>query len=143
MSSLMLPIHLNVRKSILSLLLGENGIADLEEVEKGDRRAVGGRLCIEIFDGLERRGAGQVVDDDVRLAGNVFRHVAGEQPGVDVVTAPGRIADDKIDRFALVEISRGLRPRLIGYDEDAAQDEERCEFGSAASEQNHANVLTA
>jgi hypothetical protein len=47
-----------------------------------------------------------VLDDDARLARNIFRQVFREQPGAEIVIVAGGEAGDEADFLTLVEIVR-------------------------------------
>ena len=62
-----------------------------------------GPVDVERIGHGQAAGAGLVLHDDGRIAGNVRRHVARKQPGIDVVARADADADDEAQRLALEE----------------------------------------
>jgi hypothetical protein len=66
---------------------------------------------------VERAGGGKpgrgrhILGDDVGIAGNVTRQMAGKDAGIGVIAAAGAAADQHGDRFVSVEFFDRLRPR--------------------------------
>src|SRR5262245_10443951 len=71
-------------------------MADGEPVRLGDLINVIGR------DHAPRPS--HIVDDEDRIAGDIFSHMASDQAGISVVTAACREADYEADRLALIEV---------------------------------------
>ena len=84
--------------------------------------AVLGHDRIDVIDRGASAGAGQVLDDDQRIAGNISHHVPCEQSCVVVVAATGRRADHQLHLAALVEFLHGVR-RCRGGKRQAEQRE--------------------
>ena len=102
-------------------VLGQDLSQDLIAVERGDGEPVGTGDPVRVVGGDQARGAGHVLHDDGRLARNVLREMAGEQPRVGIEAAARRVADDDPHRLACV----GLAGRLARRGESAdAQDHE-------------------
>jgi hypothetical protein len=64
-----------------------------------------------------RRGARHVLDNDIRIAGNEFRHELSEHARVQVVGVTGFGADDNCNRFSLIKwgLSLGVAGRGTGH----------------------------
>jgi hypothetical protein len=69
-------------------------VADGQAVAFGDFEQMVGRQ--------RAAGSRHVVDDNGRIAGNIFAKVTRDQTRVSVVTAARRSADDDANRFAFV-----------------------------------------
>jgi alkylated DNA nucleotide flippase Atl1 len=54
--------------------------------------------------GKQTAGTGHILDQNRRLAGNVFRHMPRQHPRQRIITAAGGIPDNDTNRFALKEI---------------------------------------
>ena len=92
-------------------------------VEGRDLGAVLRRRVVELVGEDQARGARHVLDDDVRIAGDVLAHVAGERARVQVVAAAGGEADADGDGLAAIEVGDGiLRRCLRGQERDGAGD---------------------
>ena len=109
----MLPIQANLSVSNCALLLPNSGSSAAGAPNTPSAVPSRGAALRDIVGGAHRARAGHVLHHDVRIAGNESRHVAREQPHVDVVAAAGVVADDDVDALALVEIGDcvGLRCR--------------------------------
>src|SRR5262249_30282621 len=81
------------------------GLGRYLPVDRADLGAVLGRGVVDVVGCLEAAGTGHGLDDDVRLAGNVARHDAGEEAGVGVVGALAAAVDG--NRLAFVEVVGG------------------------------------
>ena len=105
----MLPIQLNLRKSILILSGVQPRFADGAEVEDVEGGAVLGRGVVEIVHGVEAAGARHVLHHHRGIAGDVPAHVPRQHARIDVEAAARREAGQDVDGLALVEILRGGR----------------------------------
>jgi hypothetical protein len=83
-------------------------------IEGHDRAAVARQRGVEIAHRGKRSGAGRILDDDGRVARNMFSEVAGDRTRVDVVPAARGKSDHDGDGLALVEISLGMSGRRRG-----------------------------
>jgi len=77
-------------------------------ISRPQRQPVGLRGIVELVGANQSGGAGNVLNDDVRVARNIFRHKFREQPRVEVVNITGFCGNDDCDRFALIERSLGV-----------------------------------
>ena len=77
--------------------------------EGAEHRAVFRGHVVDVVGGVQAAGAGEVLDDEVRVAGKVPAHVAAERARIEVIAAAGGVADDDGDVLALVELGHGLR----------------------------------
>jgi hypothetical protein len=50
-------------------------------------------------------GSWHVLHHEVRIAGNEPTHIAGQQTGVGIITAPGRNRDDEFNGLASIEVA--------------------------------------
>ena len=95
------PVHLHRLEARAGRLQQRRG---RQPVERGaDRGAVERPRGVKLVGHGQRAGARLVLHDDARIAGNVFRQVAGQQPRVDVVARADADADDEPHHLALVE----------------------------------------
>ena len=85
---------------------GEVGNVAADRAEHG---AVLRRLVVEKIGRDQRAGARHVLDDEVRIAGNILAHVARDDPRPGVVVARRR-ADDDADLLAAVEVRNRCAP---------------------------------
>ena len=67
------------------------------------REAVGLRDIVNVVHRDHRPGARHVLHDDLGIAGNVFRHIAGEHAGPAIIKAARRQTHDNADALAFVE----------------------------------------
>ena len=107
-SRFMLPSQVNLSGSRLpsfSPSIGSNGNPRPTVAHDG---AVLGRDPVDIFFDLEPAGAGHVLHDDRRLAGNMVGEMANQQPRIDVVGRARARKDDHAELAALVELLRRL-----------------------------------
>ncbi len=81
----------------------EDAAENQPAVEHADGQTVGFGAAVDIFRGDQRAGAGHVLDDQWRVAGNMFAHVARHGAGVDIEAAAGAAADDDANGLAAVE----------------------------------------
>ena len=88
--------------------------------EVADGQAVGLGDLVHIVGGNQKSRAGHVVDDEGRVAGDMFAHVAGDGAGVGVVAAAGGGADDDPDGLAAIKIFLGK-----GVETQSQQNEQR------------------
>ncbi len=58
---------------------------------------------VNVIGGNQAAGAGHILDDHLRIAGKIFRHIAGEQSRPAIVKSAGGKTNDDLDSFALVE----------------------------------------
>src|SRR5918995_1850552 len=58
-----------------------------------------------------RAGSGHVLNDKIRIAGNVFRHMLGDEPRPHVVDVAGGISGDDPNRLSFKERRLGLYNR--------------------------------
>ncbi len=81
---------------------------ELRVVERRRRRAQGQAVglgdIVDVIGGDHAAGAGHVLHQDRRVAGNMFAHAARIGASEDIVGIAGQIADDDAHGFALVEI---------------------------------------
>src|SRR6185436_1065315 len=78
-------------------------------IDGADRQSIRFVHTVNLIGCDHRRGAGYVLDDDVRISRNVFRHELGEHARIKIVSVARFGADDDRDGLALVE--RRLRLR--------------------------------
>src|SRR6266853_2819704 len=104
----------------------ERDIAD----GRADRSAVLGRDIVDVIHGLASAARRKILDDDLRIAGNVAAHVPPEQPAILVVAPSRRRADEHVDLLAAVEIARWLGASNCGM-ENADENRERCGAGTS------------
>ena len=78
-------------------------------IDGADRHTIGFVHTVNLIGRDHRGGSGYVLDDDVRIAGNVLWHELGEHARIKVVGVARFGADDDRDGLALVE--RRLRLR--------------------------------
>ena len=84
-------------------------------LQRADDSAVLGRHIIDLRSGRVARRARHVGHHHARIARNVFRHVASEEPRIDVIAAAGGRADDQRDLLAAIELGdRVLGERAAG-----------------------------
>ena len=69
-----------------------------------DGQAVGFGSFVNMIGGDQAAGAGHVLDDDARVAGNVFTHMTRDRARVGVETPARGKADDDFDRLAFKKI---------------------------------------
>ena len=74
------------------------------EVQREQYRAVAGAAIVGVIQHHHAARAGHVARDNVGVAGDVPAEVAGEQPGIDVIAAARRRADEDGHVLALVEV---------------------------------------
>src|SRR5262245_17568669 len=84
------------------------GIADhlvdnLVAVKVDDGESVWLGDLVNVVGGDETGGPWHVLDDNRRISGNVSTQMTGDQARIAIKAAAGGKADDKLDRFALVE----------------------------------------
>jgi hypothetical protein len=77
---------------------------DQVAVEYSKRQSIRLRCTVQVFCGYPCRRTGHVLDDKDRMAGNMFAHMPGHRPGVDIEAAAGRAADNDANSFAFVEV---------------------------------------
>src|SRR5215510_2316063 len=95
--------ELELARVELDARLAEGLAQEEPAVEMADREPVGLRDAIEMIRQNEAAGAGHVLDDERRIAGNVPAHVAREHSRVRIESAAGGEAHDQPDGLALVE----------------------------------------
>ena len=78
-------------------------------IDGADGQTIGFGNIVNLIGGDHRRGAGHVLDNDVRISGNVFRHELGKHARIKIVSVARFGADDDRDGFALVEGRLRLR----------------------------------
>jgi hypothetical protein len=89
-----------IGKLHVELVRRRQRLEDEARIEHGDRRAIFWRRCGEISDRRKTRGSRHVLHHDRRIAWNVPTEVARKHPGILVVTAARRVADDEGYRFS-------------------------------------------
>ena len=68
--------------------------------------------AVEKVGGNNRTAAGHVLDDEVRISGNMFAEMLGDESCVGVISAPGGGSRDNCDCFSLIKIGlRWVRPQ--------------------------------
>src|SRR5215208_5042933 len=76
--------------------------------ERSQYRAVARRLTVDEIGGRDGGGLRHVLDDDCRMAWDVFLQIFCEKPRADIGVAADRMSDDQPYLLALVEIWRRL-----------------------------------
>src|SRR6266511_3432167 len=93
----------------LSLRGAEQGIESSTASDHAECGAVLGPDVVKPVGEHEATGTRHVLRHDGRITRNEAPHVTRECSSIDVVSAPGAVADVKIDRLALVEARQSLR----------------------------------
>ncbi len=75
--------------------------------EMADRQSIGSRGFVDIVGRDHASGAGHIFNQNRRVAGNVFAHMAADCSRVSVVTAAGGETDDHTNGLAFVKVRLG------------------------------------
>ena len=111
---LKLPSHLNVPSEVCRPLPPVASITSRPWLTMRQEGAVLRRDPGGIVHRGEPAGARLIEDDEARPAGNVFAHVAGQQPQIGVVAGAGGAVRRQRDRLAGEEILRDRRAAARG-----------------------------
>ena len=103
------------RVELVEALASHQRVEERAGQDNANRCPVFGGDRVEIARSAQAAGAGHVLNDDVRIAWNMFLQMARDEPRIDIDAAAGRRARDHRDILALVEIRhRFLRLQALG-----------------------------
>ena len=91
-----------------------------------DHGAVARRHVVHVVGRHQRQGARHLLDDDVRITGDMSDHMHCKEPRPHVVVAAGGRADDDPELLAFVEFVGRLRRGRRGADHRADRQQDGC-----------------
>ncbi len=104
------PVELGPIK--LNFLTSRKLIEVKRRIDRRDGQAVGLGNSMKKVGGNNRTAARHVLDDEVRIPGNMFAEMLGDESCVGVIGAPGGGSRDNCDCFSLIKIGlRWVRPQ--------------------------------